>query len=272
MEENKDLFEEWEKEYQKLKKRQKQKNKIQDNQLEADVIIKPLRKRAAKADNKDQQDKECRAVQQINTQNQTIDYILTGTQVEQVAIDQKDIKFEPNKSKPRKNFEVGKNVVKIEDGMIKYEYTNSFNIRVNNYMKKSHLSKDMEKYIHQQQIEEQNQQIEKYKRLRKDGPFIKDEEVLLFCGNTQTQNVRIKNEGDTQIIVEAEDDCQISKIDYSKRLPDFTKIPHEVIKEELQKNGYRTSKFKKSDFTRFMIETWQYKKQGVIPKNYSEDN
>ena len=49
----------------------------------------------------------------------------------------------------------------------------------------------------------------------------------------------MKQEVNEPLDVEAEPDCFIEKIDYSKRLPDFRLIPKEVVDCELSANGIR---------------------------------
>ena len=53
---------------------------------------------------------------------------------------------------------IGVNGVKIEGGLIKYEFTNKFNIRVNNYRRGGHKKGEefssLDKYVHDQNIRE----------------------------------------------------------------------------------------------------------------------
>ena len=73
-----------------------------------------------------------------------------------------------------------------------------------------------------------------------------------------------KSEGDVEII---------ESIDYEKDMvPDFTKVPEEIIKNEMQKNGFKTCQVKKSLMFQLLGEIWNYRKIGKIPDEYSNDD
>ena len=63
-------------------------------------------------------------------------------------------------------------------------------------------------------------------------------------------------------------DCYIEKIDYSKKIPNFTNVPKEVVKLELQVNGIRTCTVNKTKTIQQITNIWQYRKHGEIPLAY----
>ena len=62
--------------------------------------------------------------------------------------------------------------------------------------------------------------------------------------------------------------CMMTKIDYTKRIPDFRQVPDLVIREELLKRGVRGGNIKKSEMYKLIVFIWQYLKQGEIPFEY----
>lgn len=63
------------------------------------------------------------------------------------------------------------------------------------------------------------------------------------------------------------EDCFIDKIDYTKKSPDFRLVPFNVVKDELTRNGIRTT-VKKSDVMALISVIWKYRKAGEIPLRY----
>ena len=63
-------------------------------------------------------------------------------------------------------------------------------------------------------------------------------------------------------------DCFIDKIDYSKKIPNFAKLPSEVVKAELQTNGIRINALNKKKTTECITMIWQYRKHGELPLKY----
>ena len=63
-------------------------------------------------------------------------------------------------------------------------------------------------------------------------------------------------------------DCYIDKIDYSKKIPNFTNVPTEVVKAELTLNGIRTCQINKTKRTEKITIIWQYRKHGELPLKY----
>ena len=129
-----------------------------------------------------------------------------------------------------------KSCYKIEDGMIKYEYTNKYNLRVNNFRTKD----------------------------PKNGKKSQLDRVLEAMSEDRPSNP-IKSEVKTEG-VKAED-CFIEKIDYTKKVPDFRLVPQNVIVEELKNNGIRTM-VKKAEIIQLILVVWQYRKGGEIPFKY----
>ena len=73
----------------------------------------------------------------------------------------------------------------------------------------------------------------------------------------------VKQEGDQEA------DCIIERIDYSKKLPDFAKVPNEVVKLELQNNGLRTCSVNKTKTRELITYVWQYRKHGYLPNHFT---
>ena len=63
-------------------------------------------------------------------------------------------------------------------------------------------------------------------------------------------------------------DCYIEKIDYSKKIPNFAKIPGEVVKVELQSNGIRINALNKKKSADCITMIWQYRKHGELPLRF----
>lgn len=124
--------------------------------------------------------------------------------------------------------------MKVENGFFKWDYSNRYNIRVNNLTSLGSRSR-LEQYVVQQYMPE---------------------------------NPNVKSEG-----VKSEDliACLIDKIDYSKQLPDFKLVPIDVVKTELNLNGIRST-IKKGEIKQKMEEIWQYRKHGIIPKDYTSED
>ena len=83
--------------------------------------------------------------------------------------------------------------------------------------------------------------------------------------------VAVKSEGG----VKAEDgagggdeDCVIDRIDYSKKIPDFSSVPTEVVKSELSNNGLRTCSINKAKTRELITLIWQYRKHGELPERF----
>eukprot|EP00347_Sterkiella_histriomuscorum_P015525 403356701 len=268
-EEGQHIYELWDITQKELKKRQRTNRNPEDGNLKSE---KPKKKKDNQSGKKklDQQDK------------------VDITQASEVAASEnpQEIKLKTQSLfQPRNKFEVGNNVIKVEDGIIKCEYTNQFNIRVNNLMQKTRLSKDMEHFIHLQEKEVkefQQKQKQNYKiKSEQSNQQIKQEDDILMTdikGNyLQNTQQFIKDEfGQLKKVTQNQDndDCIIDKICYEKQKPNFEKIPLPVIKEELGKNGFANSKLGqkgKKETYRVMMEIWCYKKQGEIPSNYQQD-
>jgi hypothetical protein len=78
----------------------------------------------------------------------------------------------------------------VEDGLIKYEYTNKYNLRVNNFRSKGGVYTPLEKIVNALNEQPLPQQPLK-----------------------------------SEVKLEPSEDCFIEKIDYTKRLPDFRLVP-----------------------------------------------
>ena len=105
---------------------------------------------------------------------------------------------------------IGVNQVKIEGGLIKYEYSNKFNLRVNNFRrggggKSGEAYSSLDKYVQEQNLREAQ-------ALQKDR--VKYEEQNALLGVKQENGIKsevVKNEDGSVI----EPDCYIEKIDYT---------------------------------------------------------
>ena len=160
--------------------------------------------------------------------------------------------------------------MKIESGLIKYEYTNKFNLRVNNYRRGGHKAGEnyssLDKFV-----QEQNQQYAQEVEARS---IMKQELARQECHikeEPDRDRKVIKHDPDgvkDEIGGASEPDCVIEKIDYSKKIPDFSKIPIAVIKNELTNNGHRTCTVNKRKTQELITFIWQYRKHGELPYKY----
>ena len=93
-------------------------------------------------------------------------------------------------------------------------------------------------------------------KTEKSNPSVKDEQADVKAEN----DVKAEAGG-----VKGELDCVISRIDYSKKIPDFSQLPLEVVKLELQNNGNRVCSLAKKKTQELITYVWQYRKHGEIP-------
>ena len=106
------------------------------------------------------------------------------------------------------------------------------------------------------------------KRTKKVSNIVKDENGEYHLVKTEVpftpEAFSLKGEGNH--------DDEIQVIDYNRNeIPDFTKVPEEIIKNEMQRNGYKTCQVKKSTMYQFLGEIWNYRKMGKVPEEYLEE-
>jgi hypothetical protein len=139
---------------------------------------------------------------------------------------------------------IGFNPIKIENGLIKYERTNKFNIRVNNFRRGPNGYSSLDNFVssmHLRTIAEQ--EVARNQMKLEEQSKVKSEPMDIDMIQTK----------------EEEPECFIDKIDYSKCLPDFRLIPKEVLDQELSVNGIRTL-IKKGQRFDSLQHLWHYKK------------
>lgn len=62
------------------------------------------------------------------------------------------------------------------------------------------------------------------------------------------------------------------EINYTDELiPDFTKVPEEILKNELMRNGFKTCQVKKGTMYQLLGEIWNYRKTGGVPGDYAAE-
>ncbi len=65
---------------------------------------------------------------------------------------------------------------------------------------------------------------------------------------------------------------QAEEINYAEELvPDFTKVPEEILKNELLRNGFKTCQVKKPVMYQLLGEIWNYRKTGAISDEHKSE-
>ena len=80
------------------------------------------------------------------------------------------------------------------------------------------------------------------------------------CQTVKSENGElVKTEGGVKAedgAAAGDEDCVIDRIDYSKKIPDFSSVPTEVVKSELSNNGLRTCSINKAKTRELITLIW----------------